>query len=170
MVLNGSDATPIGISPWDEAKQGLNRDSCSIEQHSLVETNSENSYEGSRNDDETKDFTDELNSKANVKSVLPEEVPEVEKSSSDAKLEKDNIKIDRLSRSVPPGLDEFKSKAISSKSKSATGQAGNVIHRVEPGGAEYNYASTSKGQKVLASNKESKGASDILGKDKDKQG
>ena len=48
MVLDGSDAAPIGISTWDEAKQGLNRDSCSIEQHSLVETNSENSYEGSR--------------------------------------------------------------------------------------------------------------------------
>ena len=163
MVLDGSDAAPIGISTWDEAKQGLNRDSCSIEQHSLVETNSDNSYEGSRNDAETKDFTDE-----NVKSVLPEEVPEVEKSSSDAKSEKDNVKHDRLSRTVPPGLDEFKSKAISSKSKSATGQAGNVIHKVEPGGAEYNYASASKGAKVLASNKESKGASNILGKDKDK--
>ena len=70
MVLDGSDAAPIGISTWDEAKQGLNRDSCSIEQHSLVETNSDNSYEGSRNDAETKDFTDE-----NVKSVFPEEVP-----------------------------------------------------------------------------------------------
>ena len=92
MVLDGSGAAPIGISTWDEAKQGLNRDSCSIEQHSLVETNSDNSYEGSRNDAETKDFTDE-----NVKSVLPEEVPEVEKSSSDAKSEKDNVKHDRLS-------------------------------------------------------------------------
>ena len=163
MVLDGSDAAPIGISTWDEAKQGLNRDSCSIEQHSLVETNSDNSYEGSRNDAETKDFTDE-----NVKSVFPEEVPEVEKSSSDAKSEKDNVKHDRLSRTVPPGLDEFKSKAISSKSKSVTGQAGNVIHKVEPGGAECNYASASKGAKVLASNKESKGASNILGKDKDK--
>ena len=78
----------------------------------MVETNSENSYEGSRNDAETKDFTDELNSKANVKSVLPEEVQEVEKSSSDAKSEKDNVKNERLSRAVPPGLDEFKSKAI----------------------------------------------------------
>ena len=125
----------------------------------MVETNSDNSYEGSRNDAETKDFTDE-----NVKSVLSE----VEKSSSDAKSEKDNVKHDRLSRTVPPGLDEFKRKAISSKSKSATGQAGNVIHRVEPGGAEYNYASASKGAKVLASNKESKGASNILGKYKDK--
>ena len=167
-VNPGRGPSPIGISTWDEAKQGLNRDSCSIEQHSLVETNSENSYEGSRNNAETKDFTDELNSKANVKSVLPEEVPEVEKSSSDAKSEKDNVKNDRLSCAVPPGLDEFKSKAISSKSKSVTGQAGNVIHRVEPGGAEYNYASASKEAKVLASNKESKGALNILGKDKDK--
>ena len=70
----------------------------------------------------------------------------MEKSSSDAKSEKDNVKNDRLSRAVPPGLDEFKSKVISSKSKSVTGQAGNVIHKVEPGGAEYNYASASKGE------------------------
>ena len=107
MVLDGSDAAPIGISTWDEAKQGLNQDSCSIEPHSLVETNSYNSYEGSRNDAETKDFTDE-----NVKSVLPEEVPEVEKSSSDAKSEKDNVKHDRLSHAVPPGLDELRAKQL----------------------------------------------------------
>ncbi|KAH0976541.1 hypothetical protein GBA52_026260 [Prunus armeniaca] len=37
-----------------------------------------------------------------------------------------------------------------------------------PGGAEYNYASAAKGAKVLAFNKEAKGASNILGRDKDK--
>ncbi|KAL1292511.1 hypothetical protein HN51_053102 [Arachis hypogaea] len=68
----------------------------------------------------------------------------------------------------PLGLDEFKSRAISSKIKSGTGPSGNVIHRVEPGGAEYNYASASKGAKVLASNKEAKGAANILTRDKDK--
>ncbi|CBI17031.3 unnamed protein product, partial [Vitis vinifera] len=148
---DGSGMPLIGISTWDEAKQGLNLGSCSVDEHSLIETNSDNSYEGSRNDAETKDFTNELHSKGNVKSTLP-----------------DTPKNDRLSRAVPPGLDEFKSKAISYKSKSVTGQAGNVIHRVEPGGADYNYASASKGAKVLASNKEAKGASNILGKDKDK--
>ncbi|KAL6498387.1 hypothetical protein OROHE_026655 [Orobanche hederae] len=83
--------------------------------------------------------------------------------------EKENLKNERLSRGVPPpGLDEFKNKAFNSRSKFLTGQAGGVIHRVEPGGAEYNYASASKGAKVLSYNKEAKGASNILNSDKDK--
>ncbi|MED6132709.1 hypothetical protein PIB30_021538 [Stylosanthes scabra] len=69
----------------------------------------------------------------------------------------------------PLGLDEFKSRAISSKIKSGTtAPSGNVIHRVDRAGAEYNYASASKGAKVLASNREAKGAANILTKDKDK--
>ncbi|KAK9292466.1 hypothetical protein L1049_020439 [Liquidambar formosana] len=84
------------------------------------------------------------------------------------KLEKDTLKSDRLSRAAPLGFDEFKNKAINPKGKQASGQAGNVIHKVEPGGTEYNYASASKGAKVLDFNKEAKGASNILGKDKDK--
>ncbi|MCE0481248.1 hypothetical protein HAX54_038843 [Datura stramonium] len=48
------------------------------------------------------------------------------------------------------------------------GQAGGIIHRLEPGGSEYNYASASKGAKVLGFNKEAKGASNILSRDKDK--
>lgn len=39
---------------------------------------------------------------------------------------------------------------------------------MEPDGKEYNYASAKKGAKVLDCNKEAKGASNILGKDKDK--
>ncbi|MED6205113.1 hypothetical protein PIB30_015018 [Stylosanthes scabra] len=66
----------------------------------------------------------------------------------------------------PLGLDEFKSRAISSKIKSAT--TGNVIHRVDPAAAQYNYASASKGAKLLASNREAKGAANILTTDKDK--
>ncbi|KAL2520311.1 Galactose-binding protein [Forsythia ovata] len=81
---------------------------------------------------------------------------------------KDTSKTDRLSRSVPPGLDEFKNKALNSRSRHLSGEAGSIIHRVEPGGAEYNYASASKGAKVLAYNKEAKGASNILSRDKDK--
>lgn len=92
----------------------------------------------------------------------------VESSESAVKLENDVKKSDLLSRAVPLGLDEFKSRAISSKVKSGTGQSGSVIHRLEPGGAEYNYASASKGAKVLGSNKEGKGASNILSRDKDK--
>ncbi|OWM85207.1 hypothetical protein CDL15_Pgr027994 [Punica granatum] len=44
----------------------------------------------------------------------------------------------------------------------------NITHRLEPDGTEYNYASALKGAKVVAHNKESKGASNILGKDHDK--
>ncbi|XWS21986.1 hypothetical protein CRYUN_Cryun30bG0104900 [Craigia yunnanensis] len=83
------------------------------------------------------------------------------------KSENIHPKSDRLSHAVPLGLDEFKSRAFISRSKSGTGQAG-VVHRLEPGGKEYNYASASKGAKVLVYNKEAKGASNILVRDKDK--
>ncbi|XP_068648992.1 SUN domain-containing protein 4-like isoform X2 [Aristolochia californica] len=84
------------------------------------------------------------------------------------KPEKESPKNERLARIAPPGLDEFKSKAVNPKGKSAIGQSGSIIHRMEPGGREYNYASAAKGAKVLAFNKEAKGASNILDKDKDK--
>lgn len=91
-------------------------------------------------------------------------------SNPDAKEEKEapTKADDRLSRIAPPGLDEFKSKTITAKGKQATGQVGSAVHRMEPGGKEYNYASAAKGAKVLAFNKEAKGASNILDKDKDK--
>ncbi|KAL6512177.1 hypothetical protein OROGR_021774 [Orobanche gracilis] len=106
-----------------------------------------------------------------LEKVKPE--PDFGKSSiyrnSVANTEKENPENERLSRGVaPPGLDEFKNKAFNSRSKFLTGQTGGVIHRVEPSGAEYNYASASKGAKVLSYNKESKGASNILNNDKDK--
>ncbi|XP_061337415.1 SUN domain-containing protein 4 [Gastrolobium bilobum] len=93
---------------------------------------------------------------------------EVERSESAAKHENDAQKYDHLSQAVPLGLDEFKSRATISKIKSGISPSGSVMHRVEPGGAEYNYASASKGAKVLASNKEAKGASNILSRNKDK--
>ncbi|XP_048227160.1 SUN domain-containing protein 4 [Ricinus communis] len=105
-----------------------------------------------------------LGSEGNVNHAFASEKPEaISGSDSGPKTDRD-----RLSHSVPLGLDEFKSRAFSSKSKLGTDQAGGVIHRVEPGGKEYNYASASKGAKVLDFNKEAKGASNILGKDKDK--
>ncbi|KAL2326519.1 hypothetical protein Fmac_025577 [Flemingia macrophylla] len=93
---------------------------------------------------------------------------EVESCESAVRIEDDVQKSDQLPWAVPLGLDEFKSRAISSKIKPGTGSSGSVMHRVEPGGAEYNYASASKGAKVLGSNKEAKGASNILSRDKDK--
>ncbi|XP_019152086.1 PREDICTED: uncharacterized protein slp1-like isoform X1 [Ipomoea nil] len=77
-------------------------------------------------------------------------------------------KSDRFSHTIPVGLDEFRSKAFNTKAQEESGQAGSVTHRMEPGGEEYNYASASKGAKVLAYNKEAKGASNILSRDKDK--
>ncbi|KAK4382495.1 SUN domain-containing protein 5 [Sesamum angolense] len=44
----------------------------------------------------------------------------------------------------------------------------NITHRLEPDGTPYNYASASKGAKVVDHNKEAKGTSNILGKDHDK--
>ncbi|KAK2425868.1 Galactose-binding protein [Trifolium repens] len=44
----------------------------------------------------------------------------------------------------------------------------NITHRLESDGSVYNYASESKGAKVLAHNKEANGANNILGKDHDK--
>ncbi|KAJ0257647.1 SUN domain-containing protein 4 [Hirschfeldia incana] len=77
-------------------------------------------------------------------------------------------KADQLSRAVPLGLDEFKSRASHSRNKSLSSQVSGVTHRLEPGGKEYNYASASKGAKVLSSNKEAKGATSILSRDNDK--
>ncbi|KAG2602304.1 SUN domain-containing protein 4-like isoform X2 [Panicum virgatum] len=74
----------------------------------------------------------------------------------------------RLPRVVPPGLDEFKTRAIAERGPGVSSQPGNVIHRREPSGKLYNYAAASKGAKVLDFNKEAKGASNILDKDKDK--
>ncbi|KAG8044134.1 hypothetical protein GUJ93_ZPchr0044g38091 [Zizania palustris] len=75
----------------------------------------------------------------------------------------------RLSRVVPPGLDEFKTRTIAESGKGVSSdQTGNVIHRREPSGNLYNYASAAKGAKVLDVNKEAKGASNILDQDKDK--
>ncbi|EPS61258.1 hypothetical protein M569_13540, partial [Genlisea aurea] len=66
-----------------------------------------------------------------------------------------------------PNLDEFK--YISSLEKGGSShQLVNITHRLEPDGTHYNYASSSKGAKVVAHNKEAKGAGNILGKDHDK--
>ncbi|KMZ72568.1 hypothetical protein ZOSMA_161G00170 [Zostera marina] len=85
-----------------------------------------------------------------------------------SKLVKNDAKGIKSSR-VVPSLGEYKKKTITAKEKLyGTSQAGSVKNRIEPGGKEYNYASSSKGAKVLDFNKESKGASNVLSKDKDK--
>ncbi|KAF8022995.1 hypothetical protein BT93_F0491 [Corymbia citriodora subsp. variegata] len=100
--------------------------------------------------------------------AISEEQIEVKNSGVQNGLGKDARKGDRVVRDEPPKLDEFKHKAISPREKTMGDQTGSIVHRVEPGGAEYDYASASKGAKVLTFNKEAKGASNILGKDMDK--
>lgn len=66
------------------------------------------------------------------------------------------------------GLDEFRNLMMQRKENDTHKLLVKIIHRLEPGGAEYNYASSAKGAKVLAHNKEAKGVGDILSRDKDK--
>lgn len=65
-------------------------------------------------------------------------------------------------------FDEFRNITRQEKGQHVPNQLVNITHRLEPDGTEYNYASASKGAKVVAHNKEAKGASNILGKDHDK--
>jgi hypothetical protein len=84
------------------------------------------------------------------------------------KVESEDVPRPARSRVVPPCLDEFKTRAIAERGNGDSSQTGNVIHRREPSGKLYNYAAASKGAKILDFNKEAKGASNILDKDKDK--
>ncbi|KAL5538137.1 hypothetical protein UlMin_044215 [Ulmus minor] len=65
-------------------------------------------------------------------------------------------------------LDEFRNISRQGKGQGTSAPHVNITHRLEPDGTEYNYASASKGAKVVAHNKEAKGASNILEKDHDK--
>jgi hypothetical protein len=84
------------------------------------------------------------------------------------KVESEDAPRPARSRAVPPGLDEFKTRAIAERGTGDSNHTGIVIHRREPSGKLYNYAAVSKGAKVLDFNKEAKGASNILDKDIDK--
>ncbi|KAK6116718.1 hypothetical protein DH2020_049538 [Rehmannia glutinosa] len=151
----------INATQWDEDNK-VAHSIVSVDGHPSEGTVSEDSYvetEFSKSESHlklAKVSSESASEEAAIKRNLP------------ANMEKEKSKIDRLSRGVPPGLDEFKNKAFNSRSKYVTGPAGSMIHRVEPGGTEYNYASSSKGAKVLSYNKEAKGASNILNRDKDK--
>lgn len=65
-------------------------------------------------------------------------------------------------------LEEFRNITKQVKGVTESSQVVNITHRLEPDGTEYNYASASKGAKVVAHNKEAKGANNILGRDHDK--
>ncbi|KAK6937956.1 SUN domain [Dillenia turbinata] len=156
-----SEVVQVDLSTCNKAKQ--EGDSCPA----LVNTDPENEIDSENSYDSLCSNGDETNSLvSNIISAAPEQLDR--ENFSSVVIETDTPKNERLSHAVPLGLDEFKNRAFSSRSKSATGKVGGIIHRVEPGGAEYNYASASKGAKVLAYNKEAKGASDILSRNKDK--
>ncbi|KAM5550132.1 SUN domain-containing protein 4 [Rosa sericea] len=174
---DGSTASPVGLSTWNETKLDRDEHTDSVELQKKADL-VYSSEDVCTNGVETSSLNGELLSEGNRHQASAEgsaiynsavaEQPELVKSSSGVKHEIDAPKNGRLPRAVPLGLDEFKSKTFSSKSKSVIGQAGGIKHRVEPGGAEYNYASAAKGAKVLAFNKEAKGASNIISRDKDK--
>ncbi|KAK8568807.1 hypothetical protein V6N12_007347 [Hibiscus sabdariffa] len=160
----------LGLSPSDEDRMGHNQHSDSPGQCLEDNFGYISSHDGfCTNGAETTELHADApaSDETNKIHFSPYEQLDAGNPVADIKYENSFPKSDRLSHSVPLGLDEFKSRAFISKSKSGTGQAG-VIHRLEPGGKEYNYAAASKGAKVLAYNKEAKGASNILGRDEDK--
>ncbi|KAL8138812.1 hypothetical protein V2J09_004813 [Rumex salicifolius] len=65
-------------------------------------------------------------------------------------------------------LDEFRNINRQRKKPGESSERINITHRLELDGTKYNYASLAKGAKVVAHNKEAKGAGNILGKDHDK--
>ncbi|XP_022721558.1 SUN domain-containing protein 5-like [Durio zibethinus] len=65
-------------------------------------------------------------------------------------------------------FDEFRNITRQAREGDPPGRLINITHRVESDGSEYNFASVMKGAKVVAHNKEAKGADNILGKDHDK--
>lgn len=186
---DGSEVIHAGANTWNEDDLGPNKGSfpaASVDDKPVVEQ-----PDSGQNDDTC--ATGRELAGPNVESQVSESVmnsltgaehkSEVESLNLDAEPEPEGPKIvlenveqeeahkpksERLSQAVPPGLEEFKHKTLNSKSKTVNDQAGGIKHRVEPGGTDYNYASASKGAKVLAYNKEAKGASNILGRDKDK--
>lgn len=167
--LDGSREFPAGEKAWDVDNLGLSEAFCSVCESPL------NFYSESDESFCTNGYkTKYTSSKPEVGEgslnylAVAEEQAEVGNTDLVEKSARDASKDDRPSHTVLLGLDEFRSKALNSKRKSLTGQVGSITQRVEPGGKEYNYASISKGAKVLAYNKEAKGASNILCRDKDK--
>ncbi|XP_021775288.1 uncharacterized protein slp1-like [Chenopodium quinoa] len=179
---NQDESLALNVSNWDESKLGSDAASGSVDKHSSVslenkhlkETCSEYSYETSCTDGA---IVEEIGSEAQAGNIGYDtktgvtgsaEHSEVETANSDLEHKKGTGKSERLTRTAPRGLDEFKKKALNTRNTYVPGATGSIIHRMEPGGGEYNYASAAKGAKVLDSNKESKGASNILNMDKDK--
>lgn len=166
----GSGDFPVAVRLYTENKPQYSRDTCSA----LPRTDSssqEIQFEDSAKISCTQAGKSQVTNRESADVLQNSNAgPAIQEQASEGNplSEKDASKSDRFARAVPPGLDEFKNKAFNAKNHNKIGHAEGIIHRLEPGGSEYNYASASKGAKVLAYNKEAKGASNILGRDKDK--
>lgn len=166
----GSGDFPVAVRLYTENKPQYSRDTCSA----LPRTDSssqEIQFEDSAKISCTQAGKSQVTNRVSADVLQNSNAgPAIQEQASEGNplSEKDASKSDRFARAVPPGLDEFKNKAFNAKNHNKIGHAEGIIHRLEPGGSEYNYASASKGAKVLAYNKEAKGASNILGRDKDK--
>ncbi|KAJ0100121.1 hypothetical protein Patl1_21040 [Pistacia atlantica] len=136
---DGSAGLAGGISTWHEPKIEHNKHSGILDKHPSQEIGSNHSKEGS------------------CPSVATTIKPRYQFHAAEGDT-------NSVSAVMQPEADI----AFSSKSKSGTGHYGGVKRRLELGGTEYNYASASKGAKVLAYNEEAKGAANILSTDKDK--
>ena len=89
---------------------------------------------------------------------------------SEKVIDSGNTKLDsgRMYSNDELGSQASKTERTINKTHVSTLNLSNIQVRREPGDGLYNYASDSKGAKILATNKETKGASNILNKDKDK--
>ncbi|KAK9053040.1 hypothetical protein SSX86_029670 [Deinandra increscens subsp. villosa] len=105
-----------------------------------------------------------------VSQVLDYSALVCEKEFQDSFMEKKEEEVETDKANLThPNLDEFTN--ISKQENGSSGAPSgllNITHRLEPDGTYYNYASASKGAKVVAHNKEANGASNILGSDHDK--
>lgn len=171
---DGSGDFPVAVKLYTENKPQYGRDTCaalpktdSSSQEIQFEDSAKISCTLAGESQCTNGESGDVPQNSNPGPAIQEQASEGKPQSAPSS-EKDGPKSDRFARAVPPGLDEFKNKAFNAKNQNKIGQTGGIIHRLEPGGFEYNYASASKGAKVLAYNKEAKGASNILSRDKDK--
>lgn len=131
--LNGYAVLPGGISTWTEAQPGHDKHSGSVDKYPSQETGS-NVVDSCKNAAVTGSSSGNLlASEGNSNYVSGVEQPDMYIHISTVESENRLRKTDRIARAVLVGLNEFKSKAFSSKCKSGTGQPGGVIHRVEPG-------------------------------------
>ncbi|KAG2677022.1 hypothetical protein I3843_12G081000 [Carya illinoinensis] len=95
------------------------------------------------------------------------EVEHQERQETEKAIQAEQLPSGRTPNHTYLNLDEFRNITRQEKDTASPSRFVNITHRLELDGTAYNYASASKGAKVVAHNKEAKGASNILGKDHD---